>query len=56
MTLETIKPTTLNGVKQLAKKIKQAQGIGHTVALDVAARQAGFENYQHARSRLPERN
>lgn len=47
-----IKPSTLNGVKQLAKKISKAEGIPHTKALDVAARQAGYENYRHARKEL----
>lgn len=45
-------PKTLNGIKQLAKKIKRAEGFTHTQSLDLAARQAGYENYQHARKQL----
>lgn len=51
--LDQIKPTTLRGIKQLAKKISATNGCMHTIALDEAARQAGFENYVHARRQLP---
>lgn len=47
-----ITPKTLAGIKQLAKKISKAQGIAHTQALEVASRQAGYENFQHARKQL----
>jgi hypothetical protein len=45
-----IKPKTVAGIKQLAKKISKTRGITHTQALDEAARQAGFENFKHART------
>lgn len=47
-----IKPTTLLGIKQLAKKISKAEGVRHHVALDKAAKQAGYQNFTHARHSL----
>lgn len=52
MNLSAITPATLDGIKQLAKKISRVQGMPHVKALDVAARQAGYENFQHARKEL----
>lgn len=51
--LDSIKPTTIDGIKQLAKKIKKARNIQHAKALDVAAHQAGFANFRHAQNQLP---
>lgn len=48
-----IKPSTLKGIKRLAKQIGRDQGIRHTAALEVAARQAGFTNYADALRSLP---
>lgn len=50
---KTIHPTTLTGIKRLAKSLKIEQAIPHTRALDVAAQQAGFQNFRHARNTLP---
>lgn len=47
--LDTIKPTTLEGIKGLAKQIKKRDGVTHTQALELAAKQAGYENFTHAR-------
>lgn len=47
-----IKPKTVSGIKQLAKRIADEQGIRHTEALEVASRQAGFENFKHAKRKL----
>ncbi|HET7329911.1 DUF5623 domain-containing protein [Dyella sp.] len=52
MNIAIIRPSTVGGIKQLAKKIKRERNIGHTEALDLASRQAGFENFVHARRRL----
>jgi hypothetical protein len=41
-------PSTLDGLKRLAKRLKRERGIAHLAALDEAARAAGFENYRHA--------
>jgi hypothetical protein len=45
-------PSTLDGVKRLAKRIKKAEGIQHAHALDKAAQQAGYRNFAHARRQL----
>lgn len=52
MSRETIRPSTVDGIKRLAKKIKLEQGIPHTQALEVAAQEAGFQNFRHARNVL----
>lgn len=44
-----IEPTSIDGIKRLAKQIKSSEGITHTVALDCASRVARFENFTHAR-------
>ncbi|NHQ86832.1 DUF5623 domain-containing protein [Iodobacter sp. HSC-16F04] len=52
MNIASIRPSTLDGIKQLAKKISREQKISHTIALDVASRQAGYENFVHARRQV----
>lgn len=46
--LTTCNPTTLDGIKRLAKQIKKRDGIIHADALHQAARQAGFTTYADA--------
>lgn len=46
--LARLKPTTLSGIKSLAKGLKRAEGLKHAVALDRAAVQAGFANWTDA--------
>lgn len=46
--LDAIKPNTIGGVKALAKKIKKRDGVTHTQALELAARQAGYQNFTNA--------
>lgn len=46
--LASLKPTTLSGIKSLAKGLKRTAGIKHAEALDRAAVQAGFQNWQEA--------
>jgi hypothetical protein len=41
-------PTTIVGIKRLAKAIAQSDSVAHTVALDRAAQTSGFSNYRHA--------
>lgn len=43
-----IHPTTLAGVKRLAKTIKKDSSVKYAVALDRAAMKAGFCNFAHA--------
>ena len=48
MSSQTIQPSTLNGIKRLARSIKVERGIQHMRALDEAAQSAGYENFRHA--------
>lgn len=52
MSTATIRPSTIDGIKQLAKKIRRERKISHTLALDEASRQAGYENLVHAKRQL----
>jgi len=52
MDIASIRPSTVDGIKQLAKKMCREHAIPHTRALDDASRQAGFENFVHAKRRL----
>lgn len=45
-------PSSIGGIKSLARKIKKATGASHTAALDKAAQAAHFQNYAHARRTL----
>lgn len=45
-------PSTLDGVKRLAKTIKREQVVPHHEALELAAKRAGYQNYRHALSQL----
>ena len=48
MSSEAIQPSSLDGIKRLAKSLKTERGIQHARALDDAARAAGFQNFRHA--------
>lgn len=48
MSSEAIRPSTLDGIKRLAKSLKVERGIQHVRALDEAAKAAGFQNFRHA--------
>lgn len=52
MSSENIRPSTMDGIKRLAKSIKTLRGLQHAQALDESAKVAGFENYRHARNKL----
>ncbi len=52
MSREAIRPSTLDGIKRLAKSLKHERGIQHTRALDESARLAGFQNFRHASKAL----
>lgn len=52
MLSEIIRPSTIDGIKRLAKSIKKVRGIAHALALDEASRFAEFENFRHARNIL----
>ena len=51
-----IRPTTIVGIKRLAKSIRNSTGCCHQHALDLASRQASFTNYRNARSILGSRS
>lgn len=46
------RPSSIDGIKRFAKLIKAQRGVTHAVALNEAARLAGFDNYPHARRAL----
>lgn len=48
MSSEAIRPSTLDGIKRLAKSLKIERRIQHVRALDDAAQAAGFQNFRHA--------
>ncbi|WP_245284051.1 DUF5623 domain-containing protein [Bradyrhizobium sp. Cp5.3] len=52
MSNDHIRPSSIEGIKQLAKRFKKSDGIQHAVALDKASKAAGFENYKHALRKL----
>lgn len=52
MISKAIRPSTLDGIKRLAKSLKRERGIQHARALDEAAQAAGFQNFRHASNAL----
>lgn len=48
MSSEAIRPSTMDGIKRLAKSLKVERSIQHTQALDDASQAAGFHNFRHA--------
>lgn len=53
---ENVQPSTIGGIKRHAKQLKKANGVPHHEALDIAARNALFENFAHARNQLQNSN
>lgn len=45
----TRRPSSLDGIKRLAKAIKSEQGITHHEALELGAQRAGYQSFTHAR-------
>lgn len=56
MDYSRIQPQSVDGLKRLAKRIKKDAGIPHATALDVAAQQAGFQNFVHFRNQVENGN
>jgi hypothetical protein len=46
-------PSTIDGIKRLAKAIKHQERVAYHVALDLAANRAGYQNIRHAQAQLP---
>lgn len=53
MSQVVVHPSTMEGIKRLAKSLKREKNLSHAKALDAAAQAAGFQNLQHARNVLP---
>ncbi|WP_417809049.1 DUF5623 domain-containing protein [Thioclava sp.] len=53
MLIDGPRPTTLVGVKRLARQLKKTNGIKHSDALDLAAKSADCANFRHAQRTLP---
>lgn len=52
MDITTLRPSTVDGIKKLAKQIRRERNCTHTVALTLACNQAGFSNLVHAKRQL----
>ena len=52
MSIANVRPSSLANIKRLANQRKKRDGIPYRQALNSAAQSAGFENYEHARTRL----
>jgi len=52
MSNKAICPSSLEGIKRLAKSLKTERGIQHVHALDEAARHGGYQNFRHANNVL----
>lgn len=56
MSIANVRPSNLANIKRLANQLKKRDGIPHRRALDLAARSAGFERYEHARTSIGNRS
>ncbi len=54
MKSKTVSPSTMTGIKRLARQIKAAQGLSYSDALTQASKAAGFTNFRHAQKALPD--
>ncbi len=52
MTKTDVRPSSIEGIKRLAKAISKRDSISHSKALDTASQGSGFGNFQHARRSL----
>ncbi|WP_044552277.1 MULTISPECIES: DUF5623 domain-containing protein [Mesorhizobium] len=52
MSKTDIQPSSIEGIKRLAKAISKRDSISHSKALDTASQASGFGNFQHARRSL----
>lgn len=53
MSSKSIRPSTMTGIKRLARQIKSKEGLSHNAALAKASAAAGYENLRHAQHKLP---
>ncbi|MBB3658572.1 hypothetical protein FHX15_003819 [Rhizobium sp. BK650] len=52
MSINDIRPTTIEGIKRLAKTISKRDDVAHSVGLDRASVRAGFSSHTNARRTL----
>lgn len=52
MLIHDVRPSSLIGIKRLARQIRNSEGISLNQALQRAAQAASFSNFEHARSAL----
>ncbi|GGA94650.1 hypothetical protein GCM10011491_23680 [Brucella endophytica] len=55
MSTTDVRPSSIEGIKRLAKAISKRDKIKHSQALDQASKASGFANFTHARRSLIER-
>ncbi|TBY68969.1 hypothetical protein E0H51_31685 [Rhizobium leguminosarum bv. viciae] len=51
-----LRPSSIDGIKRLAKRIASEKPVKHTAALDEAARIAGYQTFLHAKRSLSRAN
>ncbi len=56
MSKTDVQPSSIEGIKRLAKTISKRDSIPHTKALDAASQVSGFGNFQHAHRSLSNRS
>ncbi|MER9357894.1 DUF5623 domain-containing protein [Mesorhizobium sp. M0514] len=56
MSKTDIQPSSIEGIKRLAKAISKRDSISHSKALDMASQVSGVGNFQHARRSLTDRS
>lgn len=56
MSKTDVQPSSIEGIKRLAKAISKRDSIPHTKALDTASQVSGFGNFQHAHRSLSDRS
>ena len=54
MKSKAVSPSTMTGIKRLARQLKAAQGLSYSDALTQASKAAGFTNFRHAQKALPD--
>lgn len=56
MPTKQVRPSSLEGIKRLAKRIASEKTVKHTAALDEAAHVAGYQTFLHAKRSLSTRS
>jgi hypothetical protein len=52
MSVSALQPSTILGIKRLAKRFSKEDGVSHSIGLDRASVAAGFSNFKHATRKL----